>query len=78
MQNDSLDVIEEQQPKEEDSYKVQESWMPIDKEQLLEPEIEKFHACLSPDFMNGDHIYEDLQCMIARNQDNITLNLGSR
>jgi hypothetical protein len=68
LQNDSPAAIEEQQPEEEDSDKVQESWMPVDKEQLLEPEIEKFHACLSPDSMNGDHISEDLHGMIEGSQ----------
>ena len=42
--------------------------MPVDKEQLLEPEIENFHACLSPDSMNEYHISEDLHDMIAGSQ----------
>ena len=56
MQNDSPTIIEEQQPEEEDSDKVQESWMSIDKEEILEPEIENSHACLSLYSMNEDPI----------------------
>jgi hypothetical protein len=40
----------------------------VDKEKLLEPEIEKSHACLSPDSMNEDHISEDLHFMIEESQ----------
>ena len=40
----------------------------VDKEKLLEPEIEKSHACLSPDSMNEDHISEDLHFMIEERQ----------
>jgi len=68
LQNNSSTAIEEQQPEEEDSDKVQESWMPVDKEQLLEPEIEKFHVFLSPDSMNGDHISKNLHGMIEGSQ----------
>ena len=68
MQNDSPAVIEEQQTEEEDSDKVQESGMSIDKEEILELEIEKSHACLSLDSMNEDHISEDLHFMIEERQ----------
>ena len=68
LQNDSIDTIEEEQQEEEDSDKVQESWMSVDKEKLLEKDIEKFHACLSPDSINEDHISEDLHDMISGSQ----------
>ena len=42
--------------------------MPVDKEQLLEPETENFLACISPDSMNECHISEDLHDMIAGSQ----------
>ena len=45
--------------------------MIIDRDQLLEPEIDKFLACLSPDYMNGDHISKDMHGMIAGRQDYI-------
>jgi len=64
-QNDSITNIEGQQSKEQDSDEVEESWILIDKMYLLQPKIEKFHACLSPYFMNGDHIYEAFNGMIV-------------
>ena len=42
--------------------------MSIDKEKLLELEIEKSHACLSLDSMNKDHISEDFHFMIEERQ----------
>lgn len=43
--------------------------MLIDKEQLLEPEIQKFHECISPDYLNGDKISEDFHGMIEGSQE---------
>jgi len=42
--------------------------MHVNKEKLLEREIENFPAWLSPNSMNGDHIFEDLHSMIAGSQ----------
>ena len=51
--------VHKQNPEE-----IQESWTTTDKEWTLEPEIKESPTCLTPYFINEDHISKDLLDMI--------------